>query len=102
MKPGILQLIEEVFQMHSHQMITFPISHSRPLQTAFAACERTFRKLRDAWIVARQERVVSRLSLHLRYDVGDIDYRSPLPQPLEEMLKSHQQTLETMWLRQFR
>ena len=88
--------------MHSHQTLAFPIFQARPMQAAFAACEHVFRKLREALAAARQQRVISRLPLHLRRDVGDIDYQPPLPRPLDETLRSHHQTLEATWLRQFR
>lgn len=84
--------------MRSHQKmeVTFPINSWNPLRTIFAVWNSTGNRIRESRETARQERVVSRLSPHLRHDMGDLDC-PPQPQPLSETLKSRRQTLETMW-----
>ena len=51
--------------------------------------------------LANHEREVGRLSPHLQYDAGIIDYIPPQPQPLDEALKLRQQSLEAIWLRYY-
>lgn len=88
--------------MNSQQTAMLPTPAWRPLRSASAMWHHaidTFRARREA---ARHERVVSKLSLHLRYDVGDIDCRPPLPPQLAEVLTPQQTTLESNWLRSFR
>jgi hypothetical protein len=51
--------------------------------------------------LADHEREAGRLSPHLQYDVGIIDYIPPRPQPLDETLKQCQQSLEAIWLRYY-
>ena len=70
--------------MYSHQTVTFEIFFSQQLQTASVARRRMFEKLSHAWIAASQKRIISRLPLHLRHDVGDIDYQ-PSPQQMDNM-----------------
>ena len=89
--------------MHAHQelRIAYPIS-LRPLWEAIsAALRRLVQLVRDDREAAEQERIMSRLAPHLRYDIGLIDHLPPPPRPLEEVQRSHQQSLETMWLRYY-
>ena len=88
--------------MYSQQTVTFGIFFSQQLQTASATCKPMFKKLRDAWIATSQKRGVSRLPLQLRHDVGDIDCQPLRQQMMDDARKPGQQTLEQIWLRQFR
>jgi hypothetical protein len=45
--------------------------------------------------------LISKLPVHLRHDIGELDCRPPLPQPLAETLKARQTSLESTWLSQF-
>ena len=88
--------------MYSQQTVTFGIFFSQQLQTASVTCRHMFEKLSHAWIAASQKRIISRLPLHLRHDVGDIDYQPSPQQMLDDAWKPGPQTLEQIWLRQFR
>ena len=79
--------------------VMFPIASANPLQMAFSVWNGTASRIRERQEAVRQERVVASLPPHLRQDIGELDCRPPLPQPLSETLKSRQQTLESMWLR---
>jgi len=87
--------------MRSYQnmSVMLPIASANPLQMAFSVWNGTARRIRELEEAARHERVVASLPPHLRQDIGELDCRPPLPEPLAETLKSRQETLESMWLR---
>lgn len=84
---------------YQNMSVMLPIASANPLQMVFSVWNATASRIREIEEAARHERVVASLPPHLRQDIGELDYRPPLPQPLAETLKSRQQTLESMWLR---
>ena len=84
---------------YQNMSLMLPIASANPLQMVFSVWNGTVRKIREREEAARQGRVVASLPPHLRQDIGELDCRPSAPPPLEETLKSHQQTLESMWLR---
>lgn len=84
---------------YQNMSVMLPIASANPLQMVFSVWNGTVRKIREREEAARQRRVVASLPPHLRQDIGELDCRPPLPQPLAETLKSRQQTLESMWFR---
>ena len=79
----------------------FPIVSADPLRMVFSVWNGTASLVRQRLEAARHERVVASLPPHLRQDIGELDCRPPAAEPLEETLRSHQQSVESMWLRYF-
>lgn len=86
--------------MYAQPTIT-PTAFSQRLHAVSAAWKKALSQFRDSRRIARQERLISRLPAHLRHDIGELDCRPPLPQPLAETLKARQTSLESTWLGQF-
>lgn len=86
---------------HQNMDMRFPVISADPLRMVFSVGNGMARLVRQGLEAARHARVVARLPPHLRQDIGELDCRPPAPAPLEETLRSHQQSLESMWLRYF-
>lgn len=74
---------------------------SQRLHAVSTAWKQAIGEFRDRRRIARQERLISKLPAHLRHDIGELDCRPPLPQPLAETLKARQTTLKSTWPSQF-
>jgi hypothetical protein len=87
-----------------HTQSDAPIAFPIPLRPHLGAISRawhsTVKRVRSSREIASHDKcVVSRFAAHLRYDIGDLDFRPPPPPlPLPEV----QQSLEAIWLRYFR
>jgi len=91
---------QEAIEMYAQPTVTLT-AFSQQLQVVSAAWKQAveqFRKRREA---ARQKGLIATLPAYLRHDIGELDCRPPLPQPLSETLKARQTTLESTWLSQF-
>jgi len=86
--------------MYAQPTITLN-AFSQRLEALSAAWKQAIGQFRDRRGTARQARLISTLPAHLRHDIGELDCRPPLPQPLAETLKARQTTLESTWLSQF-
>ena len=84
--------------MHASREIqpALSISFPRVSQSIATTWTRVISSLRQRWAAARQDHAIARLAPHLRYDIGELDCRPPLPRPLAETFKAYQQSPERL------
>jgi hypothetical protein len=80
---------------HEDASIAFPLRLRVLFEAIFIASGNAMERIRSQRDAAHYEQVVSKLSPHLRYDIGEIDHQPP-PLTLREIEQSNQQSLATI------
>lgn len=94
----ILDPIEEDPEMITGHSLQIPVV-LHTLDAVALACRHAVDSIRAAWVERRARRTLSRLPLHLRYDIGELDVRRAPPAIGETDPRSEQIELETLWRR---
>ncbi len=84
--------------MNTGHSLQIPVLQ-QTLDAIALACRNAVDSMHAAWIERRAMRTRSRLPLHLRYDIGELDIRPASPPIGESDPRSGQIELETLWLR---
>lgn len=84
--------------MYNDQATDFiPIESHPPI--AMALFSRFFSIARHHVLSYRQKKLHSKLSLHLKHDIGLLDIRPTREMLIDDTMKNRQTTLEDLWLR---